>query len=58
LAAVSLAIGDWIVLGDGATVTPDLVETVALINTAIRVSIVVTMAFTAVSLVFELRRLR
>jgi hypothetical protein len=58
LLAVSLAIGDWIVLGDGATVTPDLLDTVALINSAIRVSIVVTMAFTAVSLFLELRRLR
>lgn len=58
LLAISLAIGQWIVVADPATATPRLVDVVGLINAAVAISIVVTMAFAAVSLVLELRRLR
>lgn len=58
LLVLSLVVGRWIVVVDPATATPTLVEIVGRINATVAISIVVTMAFAAVSLVLELRRLR
>ncbi len=56
--AVSLALGDWLVLSDPATAAANEPGLVAGINTIIRISIAVAIVVTALSLAFRLRRLR
>lgn len=58
LLILSFALGNWVVLTDVATESPELVRIFGLINTAIRLSIVVAIALTAASLFLEVRRLR
>jgi hypothetical protein len=58
LLLLSFALGNWVVVTDVATASPELVRIVGLINTAIRLSIVVAIALTTVSLFLEVRRLR
>ncbi len=57
IGAVSLALGNWVVLADPATATADMVELVDLINTVVRISIAATIVLTAITAAFELRRL-
>ena len=58
LLIVSLALGSWIVLVDPSSATASEVSGVDFVNSIIRVSIAITIVFTAVSLALELRRLR
>ena len=48
VAAVSLAIGNWVLLADPATATAEM-EVVEVINGFVRVSIAITIVLTAVT---------
>ena len=58
LLIVSLSLGSWIVLIDPSSATASEVSGVDFVNSIIRVSIAITIVFTAVSVALELRRLR
>ena len=57
IGAVSLALGSWVVLVDPAAATAQQASLVELVNTVIRVSIAGTIVLTAITGLFELRRL-
>jgi len=56
IGAVSLAIGNWVVLADPATATADQAELAELINTIVRISIAATLILTAINGALEVRR--
>ena len=58
LLTISLALGQWVVLAPSTTPTDELVGLVDAINLGVRIGVAVTIVFTAVSFVLELRRLR
>ncbi len=58
LATISLALGQWIVLTPSTTPTDELVGLIDAINLGVRIGVAVTIVFTAVSFVLEVRRLR
>ncbi len=57
LGIASLALGNWVVLSDPATATPDQANVVETINTIVRISIAGTIVLTAVTAALEIRRL-
>ncbi len=57
VAAVSLAIGNWVLLADPAAATAEMARLVEVINGFIRVSIAITIVLTAVTGALGLRRL-
>ena len=58
LLLISLTIGQWIVLAPSMTPTDELTGLIDVINLGVRIGVAVTIVFTAMSLVLELRRLR
>ena len=58
LAAISLALGTWVVIAPNQTPTEELVGLVEAINLGVRIGVAATIVFTAMSFVLELRRLR
>ncbi len=58
LAAISLAIGQWVVIAPNQAPTEELVGLVDAINLGVRIGVAATIVFTAMSFVLELRRLR
>lgn len=58
LMLISLALGQWVVLAPSTTSTDQLSTLVDTINNGVRIGVAVTIVFTAVSGLLELRRLR
>lgn len=58
LMAISLALGNWIVIAPGVTPTADLVDLIGVINLGIRIGVAVTLVFTLVECALEVRRYR
>jgi hypothetical protein len=54
--AISLSLGNWVMLADPASAPPDAGDLVGLINGIIRVSIAATIVLTAINLALEVRR--
>ncbi len=58
LGIVSLAIGQWVVIAPNVRATEELVDLVDAVNLGVRIGVVATIVFTAISFVLEVRRLR
>lgn len=57
IGAVSLAIGNWVVVADPGAATPEMAGLVEAINTIVRISIAGTIVLTAITGALEIRRL-
>jgi hypothetical protein len=57
IGAVSLMLGNWVILADGATATAEELGVMEAINTVARISIAATIVLTAITAALEIRRL-
>ncbi len=58
LGVISLAIGQWVVIAPNVRATEELADLVDAVNLGVRIGVVATIVFTAISFVLEVRRLR
>jgi hypothetical protein len=58
LGVISLAIGQWVVIAPNVRATEELVDLVDAVNLGVRIGVVATIVFTAISFVLEVRRLQ
>ena len=56
LGIVSLMLGDWVVMADGAFPSGEEANVIATINAIVRISIAATIVLTAITAALEVRR--